>query len=344
MKAPVPVVLMLALVSTLPVLSQRLKPNEFPTNIPGATTIAAPQQGFDPLTASDEDLSYNGFPPRPDQAASPKAFASWVRAMNASKIRVTPNLKQTNRYSGPAKINKNASLSAGDAGALESFNWSGYVNLSGGSSYGKASFFYVTAEFLVPVASQPFGVCTGDWDYSVSWVGIDGWNSGDVLQAGFEDDAYCNGSTTSTFYSPWYEWYPNAWTNITNFPIAPGDEIFVVVWNSSATQGATYMVNENTEQAVEIGFTAPAGTSLVGNSAEWIVERPSISGSLATMTNYVADPFWDASAATFYNSVVDPTSSTSNSIIGLDNNAIADSYPTLLGSAAFLMQTEGSAH
>jgi Peptidase A4 family len=343
MKGPAAVVMTLALASTLPVMSQQLKPNELPTNIPGATTIAAPQQGFDPLTASDEDLAYNGFPPRPDQAASPKAFASWVKAMNASKIRVVPNLNQTNRYSGPAKINKNASLSSDDAGALESFNWSGYVNLSGGSSYGSASFYYVLADFLVPVARQPFGVCTGDWDYSVSWVGIDGWNSNDVLQAGFEDDAYCSGSTTATFYSPWYEWYPNNWTNITNLPIAPGDELFVVVWSTSATQGYAYMVNENTDQAVAIGFTAPAGTKLVGNSAEWIVERPTIGGSLATMTNYVDDPFWDGYAVTFCDSVVDPSSSTSNPITGLDNSAKADSYPTLLGPAAFLVQTEGSA-
>jgi hypothetical protein len=343
MKGSAAVVMMLALTSTVPVMSQQLKPNELPTNLPGATTIAAPPQGFDPLTASDEDLAYNGFPPRPDQAAAPKAYASWAKAMNASKTRIVPNLKQTNRYSGPAQLKKNAGSASEDAGTLDSYNWSGYVNLSGGTGRGSTSFYYVYSDFTVPVARQPFGVCTGGWDYAVSWVGIDGWNSSDVLQAGFEDDAYCSGSTTSTYYSPWYEWYPNGWTNITNLPIAPGDEYFVEVWSTSTTQGYAYLVNENANEAVEIGFTAPSGTKLVGNSAEWIVERPGINGSLATMANYVFDAFWDSYAVTFSDSVVDPSSSTSDPVIGLDNSGDADSYPTLLGGTTFLMQTEGSA-
>jgi hypothetical protein len=344
MKAPSSaVVMMLALVSTLPGIAQQLKPNELPTNLPGATTIIAPSEDFDPLNASDEDLADNGFPPRPDQVASPKAYASWAKAINASKTRIQPVLKQSNHFSGPAQLKRSGSASQ-NAGALDSYNWSGYLNLSGSSSYGTGSFYYVYADFLVPVARQPFNVCTGGWDYSVSWVGIDGWNSADVLQAGFEADAYCNGSTTSTYYSPWYEWFPNSWTNITNLSIAPGDEYFVEVWSTSSTQGYAYLVNENTDQAVEIGFKAPSGTTLKGNSAEWIVERPGINGSLSTLTNYVDDPFWDAYAVTFSDSVVDPSSSTSDSVTGLDSNGVADSYPTLLGPSAFLMQTTGSAH
>jgi Peptidase A4 family len=344
MKAPSSaVVMILALVSTLPAIAQQLKPNELPTNIQGATTIIAPSEDFDPLNASDEDLAYNGFPPRPDQVASPKAYASWVKAIDASKTRIQPVLKQSDHFSGPAQVKKNGSANQ-NAGALDSYNWSGYLNLSGSSSYGKESFYYVYADFLVPVARQPFNVCTGGWDYSVSWVGIDGWNSPDVLQAGFEADAYCDGSTTATYYSPWYEWFPNSWTNITNLSIAPGDEYFVEVWSTSSTQGYAYLVNENTDQAVEIGFKAPSGTTLKGNSAEWIVERPGINGSLSTLTNYVDDPFWDAYAVTFSDSVIDPSSSTSDPVTGLDSKGVADSYPTLLGPSAFLMQTTGSAH
>ena len=49
---------------------QQLKPNELATNLAGVTTIAAPPAGFNPLNATDQDLEYYGYPPRPDQAAS----------------------------------------------------------------------------------------------------------------------------------------------------------------------------------------------------------------------------------------------------------------------------------
>src|SRR5277367_2456800 len=69
---------------------QQLKPNELTTNVAGVTTIAAPPKSFNPLTASDQDLEYYGFPPKPNEIAAPKAFASWQKAMTASKIRVKP--------------------------------------------------------------------------------------------------------------------------------------------------------------------------------------------------------------------------------------------------------------
>jgi hypothetical protein len=95
-----------------------------------------------------------------------------------------------------------------------------------------------------------------------------------------------------------------------------------------------------------MGFTAPSGTLLIGNSAEWVVERPSLgtgSGSLATLTNYVADAFWDCQAYTENQASYTPGSSGSLLVTMLDNDDNPISYPTLLGSTAILFQDEGSA-
>ena len=59
--------------------AHKLQPNEHALNIGGATTIEAPPAGFDPISASDEDLAYHGFPPRPNQNTEPKAFATWAK-------------------------------------------------------------------------------------------------------------------------------------------------------------------------------------------------------------------------------------------------------------------------
>jgi len=336
---------MLLLAAPLAGTAQRLKPNELRTNVPGTTSIAAPPKDFDPVAASDQDLDYYGFPPRPDEVAAPKAFASWKSAMIASKTRIVPNLEVTNVFHGPAKAKAGVSKESKEiSNTLEFYNWSGYVNTDGGASYGSSSFYFLYADFVVPVARQAFGACTGGWDWESSWVGIDGYGSPDVLQAGIEADAYCSGSTTSAYYSPWYEWFPNGETRITNLAIAPGDDYFVEVWNTSSTAGHAYLVNRNANTAVSISFSAPSGTTLKGNTAEWVVERPTVGGAFATLTNYIADPFWDAYAETFAGTVVEPGSSTSQPTIMLDNSGNPISYPTLLGTNAFLMQDEGSAY
>jgi hypothetical protein len=326
-----------------PQLQKQLKPNELATNVAGVTTIAAPPAGFDALSASDQDLEYHGFPPKPDEVRAPKAFASWQKAMKASKNRVTPVLEVTKNFAGPAKLTAGTAATPATGTAANSYNWSGYVNTNGVTKYGSTSFYYIIGDYVVPIARQAYSKCDGTWDYSVTWVGIDGWGSGDVLQAGSEADAYCSGSSTSTYYSAWYEWYPNGWTRIPSLPIVPGDDLFVEVWSTSSTAGHAYLVNYNTNQCVTINFSAPSGTQLVGNSAEWVVERPGVNGGLATLANYISDYFSDAYAYNFGYSAVDPGSAGSFPVTMLDNSGNPISYPTALGVNAVWMQDEGTA-
>jgi hypothetical protein len=313
--------------------------NEFATNVPGVTTFPAPPEGFGPLTASDEQLADFGFPPRPDPAALPKQYASWAKAILASRRRIVPTLEQTSIFHGPARLREEAESSG--ASTLRSYNWSGYVDLNGATRFGSTSFSAIATELVVPTASEAFGVCSGSGDYGSSWAGMDGAFSNDVLQAGIEFDAYCFDGVTATLYAAWFEWYPSAEIRIANFPIAPGDDYYIAVWNTSATQGYAYLVNENADEAVTISFNPPSGTKFIGNSAEWITERPEANGTPTTLTNYIAEPFWDAYGVTHENRVFDPGSS--EAMVMFDNNNIEISYPTLLGDSAFLVQDANSA-
>jgi hypothetical protein len=299
------IVVLGAPVAALAINPQPLPPNQHALNIPGATYTDAPPAGFNPMTASDEDLAYYHIAPRPNQATEPKAYAAWEKAMQHSKTQVVPTLEQTTIFHGPAKPQKltnptavegNASLAQQPSNTLYSSNWSGYVDFSGATSYGSTSFYYIVNDMVVPLAKQ--SGCDGGWDWGSEWNGIDGWGSSDVLQAGVEFDAYCSGSTKSTYYSAWYEWYPYGEVRISSLPVVPGDDIFVEVWHTSSTQGYAYLVNENTGQYVDIGFTAYPGHPLIGNSAEWVVERPSVGGTLATLSDYSFIPFWNAYAYT----------------------------------------------
>jgi hypothetical protein len=154
-----------------------------------------------------------------------------------------------------------------------------------------------------------------------------------VLQAGVEFDAYCSGSTRASYYSAWYEWYPYGEVRI-GLPVTAGDDMFVEVWHTSATQGYMYIVNLDTNQYSEVGFTAPPGVSLVGNSAEWVVEAPTVGGSLATMVDYTRVPFWDSYAYTESHAFYDVA--TANPV-DMEVGTSIVSYPEYLGVEAFAM-------
>lgn len=212
-----------------------------------------------------------------------------------------PQLVQTQIFHGPAQHTQPSRAPRGPANELNaaptnavditSSNWSGYVDYNDATKPFAKSYIY--AYWTMPVAQHAFGDgLPPGWDYSAQWVGIDGYASPDVLQAGTEADAYLANSVQASFYAAWIEWYPSSELRISNFAVAPGDEMFVEVWNTSATVGNAYLINITTQQAVAFTFDAPpGGTTLVGNSAEWVVERPAISGGLAPLTNYVSCPF-----------------------------------------------------
>ena len=321
---------------------RQLQPNERELNLPGHTSIVSAPAGFDPLSASAEDLAYYGYPPAPNQNTEPKAYATWAKAMKASKNRVIPQLEQTTimhgtmkagKLANPTAVESNAFLKDQPSNTANSYNWSGYADFSGATSFGSKSYYFTVNDLVVPVAKQ--AGCDGGWDWGSAWNGIDGYGSSDVLQAGVEFDAYCSGTTRSSYYSLWYEWAPYSEVRVSSVPVVPGDDIFIEVWDTSATSGHAYVVNENTGQYFNVSFGPPPGYSLVGNSAEWVVERPTVNGSLATLTDYVMDPFWDAYAYTQGYAVFQDIYN-ATPIDMLTNSSTLYSYPEYVGVEGFV--------
>ena len=252
----------------------------------GVFRLPAPPEGFDPVAASNAELARYGFPSRPNPfARGAMPYAVWVRAMRAAKIRVEPQVRVTDRRHVPLIAAHRAG--SVQAGTMGSYNWSGELLLSGATGYGASSYTEILAQWLVPAVQEPVGSCAG-YDVMATWVGIDGaaGTSSDVLQAGTEGDTGCsNGVTTQNFY-PWFEWYPGYEYQITNFVVYRGASVFVVVQAVNPTTANVTFVNLQNNTYVVGQVTAPAGTSLKGSSAEWIVERPSINNVLGTLADF----------------------------------------------------------
>ena len=137
---------------------------------------------------------------------------------------------------------------------------------------------------------------------------------------------------------------------LVSFPIHPGDLVFVEVWNTSPPNGYAYFHNYSTGQVAEYQLTAPSGTSLVGNSVEWIVERPTVFGGLATLTNYI-DSAWPNGIALNYQAATPtyqyqgqtPAAGTLNVITMVDNNGNSISSATIENSDFLWFRDFGSA-
>jgi hypothetical protein len=145
-------------------------------------------------------------------------------------------------------------------------NWSGAVIQAASGE----SFSTVSAQWTVPTVSQvPInGVTMTD---VASWVGLDGYKSNEVAQAGIQETVTtgANGKTTVS-YSAWDEWYPAGSNDISSsaLKVDPGETVKITVETTGAGAiKATFLYDdETTGQTDQTSLTAPSGTSLTGNS------------------------------------------------------------------------------
>jgi hypothetical protein len=272
------------------------------------------------VNASSEQRAAFGLPPAPDPTSDPEARGKWEKAMSlvgSAKQAAPGTLKATKLKAGPVAAVGNLSGSVNGSTASYAYNWSGVVSTNTLTSWNaKNSFVGVVSEFNVPVAQQAFGgFCDGTWDYEVSWNGIDGYTVGDVLQGGSLSGAYCSGGSRSTEYFAWVEWYPS-YPIIGAFLVNPGDDIFVETYATGPKNGYVY-IQDLTQQIYATYHLQPTQAPyLVGNSAEYIVERPCCNGSkFYALANYVGN-FWANSYAwTGAGQYYYPTTSGSNTAI-----------------------------
>jgi hypothetical protein len=263
------------------------------TKIAGVSAFMRPPASFNPLTATDAELDRYGFPPRPGQDLGPGVLERWERRV-MSQTRIVPQLQQTNTFHAPARNIKQTKTAPGVIEA-NSENWSGYAIVDSSNPFVRPG-SQVEAQFIVPKPASGCGSKTDTYS-SANWVGIDGAFSNDVLQAGTETDLNC---ATGPAYYAWIEWYPNSEIRVTNLAIAPGDLMSISVFIAADSSKHLSIENLTTRKSVALAMTPPRGTELVGNSIEWIVERPTINNAaFSKLTNYVMNPWTNLGAVTF---------------------------------------------
>jgi hypothetical protein len=288
-------------------------------------TFDPPPTHFDPLTASPSDLVRYGFPNLADHPAHKARFQKVWGSLKNKFHYIQPTFKvNREKIHGPRK-RKNAE------GTETSGNWSGSVVYAAKGQ----SFKWLEGDWVVPNVDAP---TAGPWYYCASWIGIDGDGSPDVFQAGVESEVTRNGTTVTTNFYPWWEWYPIPEVQITNFLVRPGDMVTMMLCSAQgagSTTGTVFFTNRTTGASTSVGLTAPAGTTLAGNCAEWIVEAPTVGGSQSAVADY-GEVFFSACEAvtdegiTINGGTGDNINMTANGTVVSDGNIIT---PTIVQCA-----------
>jgi hypothetical protein len=214
-----------------------------PTNVVGVHAFAAPPAGFNPLSATPQQLAQYGLPQAPDPRAAPDQYQVWAQAMQAATVYVRPF------FTPHPEIRADIPTT--------SSNWSGTA-ITG--SYN--SFREVQGQWVVPNidTSSVAGAMV------VTWVGIDGYGNGRVEQDGSLGWA----SPSGPYYCAWTELYPLQGILCSNLSVKPGQTIYTYMTTNASS---TYFFMENTNTGNYISFTEAGGC--LCQTAEWITERPS---------------------------------------------------------------------
>jgi Peptidase A4 family len=142
-------------------------------------------------------------------------------------------------------------------------NWSGYADAGSGEKYSKVSSSW----------TQPKITCNpsiSGYQWTVFWIGIDGFSNGTVEQDGSE--AYCIGGK-GPFYGTWWEHYPVNDIQTVGTTVKAGDKITASVVRS----GTKYIVKITDVTTPANSFTHSftcSSTACADTSAEWIAEAP----------------------------------------------------------------------
>jgi hypothetical protein len=156
-------------------------------------------------------------------------------------------------------------VGAANAGLEHSSNWSGIA---------------VTGQVYTQVAGSwkvPTVIATPGNRYASDWVGIGGYASGDLIQAGTSEQ-YTGGHAS---YNAWTEILPQSEVVIPGFTVHPGDAMTVDITKGSGNAWKIVVTDATESEVFTKNLTYNSGES----SAEWIHEAPEVGGSIVDIAS-----------------------------------------------------------
>jgi hypothetical protein len=247
-----------------------VRPIPVATPAPTAVVTAEPAPASTPTPTPD-----------PTAAAVPMAVSQLVHPVptptavvpTAAPTRAPvrrPASAPTSTPQPPVIISSAAPPARAQPARVVSDNWSGYVARGG-------DLWQVSGSWTEPTVS-----CTATAAESVFWVGLGGYPSYPLYQAG--SGAFCRNGVP--IHALWYELLEpgNPGPLVAVVQIQPGDMISAAISvRGGGSGGMVHLVDATARLTKDVAFT-PVATSL--GSAEWITEATSHGGTVSTLADF----------------------------------------------------------
>lgn len=224
-------------------------------------TYNEPPANWNPLEASDEDLSYYGYPSRPN---TPEGIKAWEKVVSGKWVK--PKLSSTKK----SHSKKNESVKQMNASGFGI--WGGYIKRT--TTYG------VKGSWIVPYVSIEDPQWNGKLAEASQWVGLGGSTpTSSLVQIGTDSIVLTNGTKK---YAAWYEIVStevnDKSTEITSIPCSSGKMMYGEVYTTFGYDFAGYcdvhFYISNYSLSTSFSVRIRQYTSDMLQSAEWVTERP----------------------------------------------------------------------
>jgi hypothetical protein len=227
--------------------------------------VELPEANFEPTMATAESLALYGYPERPSNDSD---LGAWTKIVDAIRPLTPENICATSL--GSQDIH-------GALATTTSRNWGGYWALGGAGAY-----IGIEGDYVQPginSATCPSGVAS-------AWIGLGGTDPTAVKLIQMGTDITASGVRT------WYEYLTNTANTtvyLSNFTVSVGDHLHFYIVRLPADGYTTFSflnLDSNVNNFVAIRRTL-SSSYYDGTTAEWIMERPSISsGTFTSLANY----------------------------------------------------------
>ena len=287
-------------------------------------TFPLPPEGFDPDKASDRERIVHGIP------RCPVAFGALERRMRA-KLK---NFSLIEPKFEPRDPSRKRPRFRPAVAPQTTTNWCGGITFPPSGDALK----FVEGTWTMPTDVWPQSLHDPSLDdvwYTASfWVGLDGDDgSSDVLHAGCEVDSMnvsvsTGGAYVTTQFKPFWQWRPAGAFWITNMPVSGGDQLtsLICMHQGSTNQATIFLGNLTTKVGLWFQATAPAGVSLSGNCAEWIVEALAIDTPAPELGIYGSVSFTDCNAGTVSGRPIDLSSGSTITMVDASDQPISKAF------------------
>jgi len=234
--------------------------------------ITVPPAGFQPLTASADQLTEYGFPGRP---SDPDALAAWEAAMSAYQSTIVPSAAGATEFldgTNPSGAFQNSTTD-------EKYpNWGGYV------AHGAAG-TYVGVEASVVVPDSISCTESGNDVRGGIWLGLGGYTGSSLIQEGMD---WCNGIDSG--YAGWQAFGEAIDAANPENPPGPlcgddlvppaGDTVYMNMSYEGSNQTAYFYLEDEgpngsgtAQCSFDLATSSPPNQYYDGRYADWITEQ-----------------------------------------------------------------------